>query len=117
VPIRNGVLASERNVAAETAKYNAVLSGTVNLRTEVIDLGVTPVVTSGGVGMGQVSVIVRLRGTLAAPTVGVDPVGVAVRSAASVSAAVATLGGSWMAETLLKKVVSDPHPCATALAQ
>jgi hypothetical protein len=60
---------------------------------------------------------VRLGGTLAAPTAGVDPVDVAVRSAASVGATVATLGGWWMADTLLRKLASDPHPCATALAQ
>jgi hypothetical protein len=82
----------------------------------VIDATVTPIVTSG-VGMGDVRTIVRLRGTLAAPTVTVDPVRTAVKSAASVGAAVTTLGGSLVAEALLKKALSDPNPCATALAQ
>jgi len=116
LPIRNGVMTSEGNVAAETAKYNAVVSGAVNLRTEAIDVAVTPIVTSG-VGIGDVRTIVRLRGTLAAPTVSVDPVGIAVRSAASIGVAVTTLGGSLVADALLKKALSDPNPCGTALAQ
>ena len=60
--------------------------------------------------------VVRLHGTLSAPTVEANPVSVAVRSAASVGATVATLGGWWLADTLLKKAIADPHPCATALA-
>jgi hypothetical protein len=117
VPIRNGVFTSERNFAAETVRYNAVLSGTVNLRTEAIDVAVTPVVTSGQrLGIGEVTVIVRLRGTLAAPTVEVDRVGAIARSAASVGASVATLGAWWLANKLLRNAVSDPNPCATALA-
>jgi uncharacterized protein involved in outer membrane biogenesis len=118
VPIRDGVLAFRRNVAVETAKYNAVASGTVNLRTEAVDVAVTPIVKDGSaVDIGNVSVIVQLRGTLAAPKVGVNPVDVALKSAASLGAAAATLGGSWLADTLLRSVTSDPHPCATALAQ
>ena len=69
VPVKNGVFTSERNFAAETRNYNAVLSGTVNLRTEAIDVAVTPVVTRR-VSEGEVKVIVRLHGTLSAPTVG-----------------------------------------------
>jgi len=116
VPIRNGVLTSERNVAVETAKYNAVMSGTLNLGTELIDAAVTPIVKTG-IGMGEVTTIVRVRGTLAAPTVSVDPISVVAQSAASTGAAVMTFGASWMAETLIRKAAADPHPCATALAQ
>ncbi len=111
VPIKNGVITSDRNVAAETTKYNVALSGTVNLRTEDLDLAVIPVVR------GEAKTIVRLRGTLAAPVVDVNAVGVAVKSAASLGAAVMTLGGSLLVDTLLTNVISDPHPCATALGQ
>ena len=108
VPVRNGVLTSERNIALETAKYNAIASGTVNLRTERIDLSVTPVVRS------EAGTIVRVGGTLAAPTVGLDVAG-AARSAASLGAAVVAPAW-WIADSLIKKAVSDPSPCATALA-
>ena len=107
--IKNGVINSERKVATETAKYNAVMSGTVNLRTEQLDLSVTPVVR------GEVKTVVHLRGTLAAPTVEVNAVGAIARSAVSAGATVATLGGWWMADTLLGRAAADPSPCATAL--
>jgi hypothetical protein len=114
VPIRHGVLLSERRIASETAKYNIVLSGKIDLGSEALDLAVTPVVTSGfSLGQGQVSEVVWVRGTLAAPSYGIEPISV-VTSAASL-AAVATPGW-WIADNLLKKARSDFHPCATALA-
>jgi hypothetical protein len=117
VPIKNGVIVSNRNVAVETTKYNAVLSGTMNLRTEEIDIAAIPIVKSGfGIGTGEITGIVRLRGTLAAPSLGVDPVG-AAKSAASFGAAYVTLGGWWIADALINKATADPRPCATALAQ
>ncbi len=109
VPIKNGILTSERRVATETTKYNAIMSGTINLRTEALDLSVTPVVN------GEVTTVVRLSGTLAAPVVSVNAVGAIARSAASFGATVATLGGWWVADTLIRKTASDPSPCATAL--
>jgi hypothetical protein len=105
--VKNGVLASERNVALETAKYNVVASGTLNLRTERIDLVLTPVVR------GEAGTMVRVGGTLAAPTMGLDAAG-AARSAASLGAAIAA--PAWLiADSVLKKAVSDPNPCKTAL--
>lgn len=107
LPVKNGVLASERNVALETAKYNVVASGTLNLRTERIDLVLTPVVR------GEAGTMVRVGGTLAAPTMGLDAAG-AARSAASLGAAIAA--PAWLiADSVLKKAVSDPNPCKTAL--
>jgi hypothetical protein len=111
VPIKNGILTSDRRVATETAKYNAVMSGTVNLRSEDLDLSVTPIVN------GEVKTVVRLRGTLAAPVVEVNAIGAVAKSAASLGATVVTMGGWWMADTLISKAASDPNPCATALAQ
>jgi hypothetical protein len=106
VPVRNGIFTSERNIAIETAKYNVVASGTVNLRTERIDIAVTPVVRS------EAGTIVRVGGTLAAPSFGLDAAG-AARSAASLGAAV--VAPAWLiADSLIKKTVSDPNPCITA---
>jgi len=117
VPIKDGVIVSNRNVAVETTKYNAVLSGTVNLRSEEIDIAAIPIVKSGfGIGTGEITGIVRLRGTLAAPSLGVDPVG-AAKSAASFGAAYVTLGGWWIADALINKATADPRPCVTALGK
>ena len=111
VPIKNGTISSDRNVATETTRYNTIMSGTLNLRTEQLDLALTPVVH------GKVKTIVHLRGTLAEPVVEVNAIREIAKSAASIGATVATMGGWWMAETLLRKAASDPSPCATALAR
>ena len=111
VPIKNGIISSDRRVATETAKYNAVMSGSLNLRTEALDLTVTPIVR------GEVTTVVRLSGTLAAPVVSVNAVGAIAKSAASLGATVATFGAWWVADALIKKTASDPSPCATALVQ
>lgn len=115
VPIRNGVVNSVRNVAIETAKYNAVLAGQVNLASESIDASVVPVVTSG-FGIGDVTTVIKLRGNVFKPEVEISTVDVAVKSIASIGAAVFTLGGSLVADALFNKVRSDSTPCATALA-
>ena len=116
VPIKNGILSSDQGIAAETANYNVILSGSLNLRTEAIDIAVTPVVTSGiGVGSASIAKIVRVGGTLAAPALGVDAVGVAK---SAVNAGVAVMATPWwLADAVLKKARSDPNPCATALGK
>jgi hypothetical protein len=57
---------------------------------------------------------VWLRGTLAAPKYGIDPVSVVTSSAASLASVAAP--GWWIADALLKKAKSDTSPCVTALA-
>jgi len=116
VPIKSGLLTSDRGIAAETAKYNMVLSGSVNLRTEALDVAVTPIVKGGlGAGTASIAQIVRVGGTLGAPALGVDPVG-AVKSA--VGAGVAVMATPWwLADNVLKRMKSDQSPCATALAK
>jgi uncharacterized protein involved in outer membrane biogenesis len=117
VPIRDGLLTSDRNIAAETTRFNLIVSGTVNLRTEALDLGVTPVVTQGlGLGSGELTRLVRVRGTLADPQMGMNAVG-AAQSAASLGLAVWTLGGSLLLDSLVRRATNDPNPCATALSR
>ena len=102
VPISNGVLTSDRGIAAETTKYNVVLNGTLDLRTEAIDLAVTPVVKGGlGVGAATIAPIVRVGGTLGTPTLAVDPVGVAKSAVGAGVAVVATPW--WLADAVLRK--------------
>jgi len=116
VPVKSGVISTERGIAAETAKYNVVLGGTLNLKTEAIDVAVTPVVKGGrGVVTSSIASVVRVGGTLSAPALAVDPVGVAKTA---VGAGVAVLATPWwLADTLLKKIQTDPTPCATALGK
>jgi len=115
VPVKDGILKSEDNAAIETAKYNLIATGTVNLRTESLDLAVAPVVTSG-LGLTEIPTIVSLSGTFSAPSVGLTAGG-AIRSAAAIGATVAVPGLSNIAGSLFRKITADPNPCATALKE
>jgi uncharacterized protein involved in outer membrane biogenesis len=115
VPVKDGILKSEHNAAIETAKYNLIATGTVNLRTEGLDLAVTPVVT-GGLGLTEIPTVVSLSGTFSAPSVGLTAGG-AIRSAASIGATIAVPGLSNIAGSLFRKITADQNPCATALQE
>jgi uncharacterized protein involved in outer membrane biogenesis len=116
LPVRDGVATSQRTIAAETAKVNMALAGTINLRTEGLDLAIRPTVREGlGIGTTSLAELVRVTGTLAEPAIGIDTVGSA-RAALSVGGAVATGGLSLLGEALFSKATADRHPCQTALA-
>lgn len=116
-PVRDGLITLDRNLAIETAKFNVVVSGTINLRTEAIDLGATPVVARGfRITTGSLTELARVRGTLANPQIGADISG-AARGALSLGAAYATMGGSLLLESLWNRSRNDPNPCATALRE
>jgi hypothetical protein len=117
VSIADGVVTSDRGIAVETAKFNAVASGTINLGTEALALGVTPSVNQGvSLGTDQMVQNVRIGGTLANPDIGMGMAGTA-RSAVSLYADVATAGGWLLVDALWRRSKADPNPCATALRE
>lgn len=111
----DGIATAQRGIAVETAKVQVVGSGTVDLRSEALDLSVSPRPRGGlGVSLGApLAGATRLGGTLAAPSVTLDEVGVA-RTAVSAGAAVATGGLSLLGENLLDRLTADSAPCQTA---
>jgi len=116
LPVRDGIATSQRSIAYETAKVNMVMAGTINLRTEALDLAIRPTVKEGiGIGAGALSELVRVTGTLGDPSVGIDTLGSA-RAALSVGGAILTGGLSLLGEAAYSKATADPHPCQTALA-
>ena len=115
--IKDGLAAAENGIAVETPKMNIVGGGTVDLKTEAIDLAVKPEARAGlGLNLSAVAGMVRIKGTLAAPRLGIDNVGVA-RGAASIGAALATGGLSLLAEGLIGRATADEHACRTALGE
>jgi AsmA family protein len=116
LPVRDGIATAQRTIAYETSKVNMVMAGTINLRTEALDLAVRPNVKEGiGIGAGALAELVRVTGTLSDPSVGIDTLGSA-RAALSVGGAILTGGLSLLGEAALAKATADPHPCQTALA-
>jgi hypothetical protein len=116
--VKDGLATADKGIAMETDKVNVVGSGTVNLSDERLDLAVMPEAKQGlGIGIGQlVAGLVRVSGTLAKPSVGLDEAG-AAKSALSVGAALATGGLSTLGEALVNRATKDDHPCQTALGK
>jgi hypothetical protein len=89
VPVKQGLAALGKGVAAETDAFNLVVGGSVNLRSEALDLGFDPMPQGARVGITQTTAgLVRVGGTLGAPSVGIDALG-AGKAALKVGAAVA----------------------------
>jgi len=116
LPVRDGIATAQRTIAVETSRVDIVAAGTINLRDETLDLALRPTVKEGlGIGAATLAELVRVTGTLASPSVGIDTLGSA-RTALSVGGAIMTGGLSLLGEAALKKGTADPHPCQTALA-
>lgn len=116
--LRDGMATAEDGIALRTDKVDVVGSGTVNLRDEALDLGIRPRARSG-VGLSlttPLAGLVRVSGTLAKPSMGIDTAGT-LKTAASIGAGVATGGLSTLGELLVDKVAADSDPCRTALGK
>lgn len=114
--IRDGIATADKGIALRTNQVDVVGSGTVNLRTEGLDLGIRPRARSG-VGLSlstPLAGLVRVSGTIAKPSMGIDAAGT-LRTAASLGAGIATGGLSTVGELLVDKVTGDEDPCRTAL--
>jgi hypothetical protein len=116
--LRDGVATADKGIAMRTSKVDVVGSGTIDLRSEGLDLFIKPR-ARGGVGLSLSSPLaglVKVGGTLNKPSMGIDTAGT-LRTAASVGAGVATGGLSVLGELLLDKATIDEDPCRTALGQ
>jgi hypothetical protein len=116
--IREGIATADKGIAMRTDKIDVVGSGTVDLRSETLDMGISPRPRQG-VGLslsGPLAGMTRLRGTFSNPSIGIDSEGT-LRSAASMGAAAATGGLSLLGELMVDKISADSDPCRTALGQ
>jgi hypothetical protein len=115
--VKDGIATTDRGIAFETSKMTVVSSGTANLRAETIDFSLRPNPREGtGTGAGELVKIMRVRGTLAEPKVGIDELQ-AAKAAASIGAGLAAGGMSALAQALVGGAAADPNPCATALGK
>ncbi len=115
--IKNGMATTDKGIAVETDKMVVIGSGAINLKTEAIDLGIrTDARERTGIGAGELTKVVRLRGTLANPTPEIDTIGVAAVGA-TVGAAIATGGLSYLAQKAYGAATKDMTPCLTALGK
>lgn len=114
---KDGIATTDKGIAFETNKMALVSSGTANLKTEGVDFSFQPSPRDAtGIGAGQLVSMLRVRGTLAEPKIGIDEMG-AAKTAASVGEAVSRGGISALTESLTKGAAADPHPCQAALGK
>lgn len=113
LPVTNGIVNIQNSIGVETDRLNVVMSGSVNLRNEVVDININTSEKSGlttGVDLGG---LVKIEGTLQNPKAGVNKAGV-VTSAVSIGLGFLTGGISIAAENA-KSLATKTQPCKTAL--
>jgi uncharacterized protein involved in outer membrane biogenesis len=113
LPINNGQINIVNSVGAETDRLNVVLAGSINLKTEGVNLTIDPQEKSGLTTGLDLAGLVKMGGTLTNPKAGINQAGV-VNSAVSIGLGFLTGGASILAENA-KSMTSKGHPCRDAL--
>ena len=120
--IESGVATFDQGIGFETGKMDILGAGTVNLGTEALDLGFDSE-AKGGIGVSVADIVtplVRVRGTMANPTVGVSAegaVGSVAEKAADVGGAIVSSGFSLLGGGLPSRVAERGSPCRIALGE
>jgi len=114
--IKDGIATADKGIGISTSQINIIGGGSINLKTEELDIGITPKARAGiGINVSQLAELVRLGGTLANPTPKTDTKA-ALTAGLSAGAAVATGGLSILAQGLLDKSKGENEkPCDIAL--
>jgi hypothetical protein len=113
LPINNGQINIAKSVGAETDRLDVALAGSINLKTEAINLTIDPQEKSGLTTGLDLSGMVKMGGTLANPKAGINQAGV-VNSAVSIGLGFLTGGASILAENA-RSMTSKSRPCRDAL--
>ena len=115
LPVNDGMINLDRQIAIQTSKMYMVGSGEINLKNEEINIGVRPYAKEGvGLNLSSVAGAAKIGGTLANPQAELDAANT-IKTGLSAGAAVATGGLSLLAQGLFSKAGADPEPCNTAL--
>lgn len=113
LPINSGIVNIQNSVGVETDRLDVVLSGSVNLGTEALNLSINPREKSGLTTGLDLAGLVKIEGTLQNPSTGVNKTGV-VNSAVSIGLGFLTGGISIAAENA-KSLATKSQPCKAAL--
>ena len=113
-PIKDGLMQSKTGIGVSTRKLNILGGGSVDFKSEQIDIGVNPKPREGiGLNVSSLAEFVRLGGTLSNPQPATDLKG-AASAGLKVGAAIATGGLSVLAEGLADRATADINVCAIA---
>ena len=113
LPITNGQIHIAKTVGIETDRLNAVMAGSINLKTEAVDLLIDPQEKSGLTTGLDLAGLAKVGGTLTHPKAVINQAGV-VNSAVSIGLGILTGGVSILAENA-RSMTSKSQPCRDAL--
>ena len=113
LPISNGQINIANTVGAESDRLDVVLAGSINLKTEAVNLTIDPREKSGLTTGLDLAGLVKMGGTLTNPQTGINQAGV-VNSAVSIGLGILTGGATLLAENA-RSMTSKGHPCRDAL--
>ncbi len=117
LPLAGGIAQIDRSIAMETKEIDASMSGTLDFRSETIDLSIRPRVRHGiPIEIPQIAELVRFRGPFTAPTVTVDAVASAAMLA-RIGAAIGTGGLSVLGESIFAQITAGAGACDVALGK
>ncbi|MCG8378088.1 MAG: AsmA family protein, partial [Proteobacteria bacterium] len=114
--IKDGIATADNGIGLTTNQLNVIGGGSINLKTEELDIGITPKAREGvGLNLGQLAGLVRVGGTLANPSPKADAEAT-LKTGLEVGTAVATGGLSLLTGSLLDDSGDeDVKPCDIAL--
>jgi AsmA family protein len=111
--INNGQINIAKSVGIETDRLDVALAGSIDLKTEAINLTIDPKEKSGITTGLDLTGMVKMGGTLTNPQAGINQAGV-VNSVVSIGLGFLTGGASILAENA-RSMTSKSHPCRDAL--
>lgn len=113
LPVKNGLVTIRDSIGIETDRLNIVLTGSVNLSSEQINLDFYPKEKSGLTAGLDLAGLVRLQGSLVKPQAGINKEA-AVNQALALGLGFLTGGASIVAQNA-EGVMNKPHPCREAM--
>ena len=116
VPVEGGVVRLDRRVAMETSTFNLVAGGTLDLGTEMLDVGFRSKATRGlGLGLANFAGAVRIKGPFTNPALALDAEGTTA-AVATLHSAVTTRGRS-LVQDRIQDLLFAKSPCKAALSE
>jgi uncharacterized protein involved in outer membrane biogenesis len=121
--IKDG-LAESQVLVIDTNRMTVIGEGDINLKTEALDIGVTPEPKEGlgadkvatvNVSLSEFSKPFRLQGTLANPSLGIDPTKTALTFGKALGG-IALFGPAGLATSFVSGKFGQNHPCTQSLA-
>jgi len=113
LPVKNGLVTVRDSIGIETDRLNIVLTGSVNLNSEQINLAFYPKEKSGLTAGLDLASLVRLQGSLIKPQIGINKEA-AVSQALTLGLGFLTGGASIVAQNA-EGVMNKSHPCREAM--